>query len=231
MSTSRYSRRWTVLAARALAVGIPSVSFAGAAFTSGSATWSWDADTNSANGGKTTFTITPPSSSALPTSPTYQLNRSGSFGGGTATGKGSIGYVANSTTASWTFSGGSGAAQADPSNDLTGDTITKVLFGGLYDVTSPGFGPTATGYFSLTAAGTAGALGSTQIAFDLQWRLNGPSGALLRSAISDGTTFLGGAGGMNFSKTWTYCTAFAPASVSPSDNIWVGGSLTFIADN
>jgi len=231
MLTKNPSRRWGALVGHAVLLATPTLALAGAAFTSGSATWSWDADTNSANGGKTVFTIAPPSSSALPVNPTYQLNRSGSFGGGTATGKGSVGYVANSTTASWTFSGGSGAAQADPSNALTGDTITKVLFGGLFDVTSPGFGPTATGYFSLTAAGAAGALGSTQIAFDMQWRLNGPSGALLRTAISDGTTFLGGAGGMSFSKTWTYGSAFSPSTISTSDNIWVGGSLTFIADN
>lgn len=217
--------------ANAVLLCAPAFSMAGASFLSGSATWSWDADTNSTNGGKTSFTIAPPSSGSLPTNPTYQLNKTGSFGSATATGKGSIGYVANSTTASWTFSGGSGAGQNDPSDQLTGNTLTKVQFGGLYDVTSPSFGPTATGYFSLTAAGFAGINGSTEVDFNVQWRLGGPSGTLLRSQINDGTTFLGGGSGMNFSKTWTFCSAFSPGTVSASDSIWVGGFLTLAASN
>ncbi|HRK30336.1 MAG TPA: PEP-CTERM sorting domain-containing protein [Tepidisphaeraceae bacterium] len=225
------ARKMRAVVGHVVALSLPAISLAGAAFSSGSATWSWDADTNSALGGKTTFAIAPPSSSLLPGSPTFQLNRTGSSAGGSATGKGSIGHVANSTTTSWTFAGGSGAAQADPTNVFTGDTITKVRFGGLFDVTGSGFGPTAVGYFSLTVAGTAGVGGSTQVAFDMQWRKNGPNGALLRSAISNGTTFFGGGSPTPFSATYTYASPFAPSSVSASDDIWVGGSLTFIADN
>ncbi|MCS7032858.1 MAG: hypothetical protein NZ561_02560 [Phycisphaerae bacterium] len=215
----------------AVTVTAPTLAFAGAGFNSGNASWLWDADTNSTLGGKTSFNITPPSSSALPSPPSYQLDRVGTSGTSTATGKGSIGYVANATTAAWTFAGGSGASQADPGNVFTGDTITKVTFNGLFDVTSPGFGPTATGYFSLTAAGFAGIGGSTQIAFDMEWRRNSATGPLLRTAISDGTTFLGGVSGMSFNKTWTYCLPFSPTSLSTTDKIFIKGSVTFIADN
>lgn len=227
----RCTRRLRALVGHSVLLAVPAISSAGAGFTSGSATWSWDADSASALGGKTTFAIAPPSSSLIPASPTFQLSKSGSSGGSTATGKGSLGYVANPTTASWTFAGGTGAAQSDPGNVLTGDTITKVRFGGLFDVTSPGFGPTAVGYFSLSVAGTAGVSGSTQIAFDMQWRRNGPDGPLLRSAISNGTTFFGGAEPTPFRATYTYATPFSPNSLPATDNIWVGGSLTFIADN
>lgn len=227
----RSTRRIRALVGHSVLLAVPAISFAGAGFTSGSATWSWDADSASALGGKTTFAIAPPSSSLIPASPTFQLSKSGSSGGSSATGRGSLGYVANPTTASWTFGGGSGASQNDPGNVLTGDTITKVRFGGLFDVTSPGFGPTALGYFSLTVAGTAGVSGSTQIAFDMQWRKDGPNGPLLRSSISNGTTFFGGVAPTPFSATYTYASPFSPTSLPATDNIWVGGSLTFIADN
>ena len=216
---------------QAMALAVPTLALAGAGFNSGSVTWSWDADTNSVNGGKTSFTQGPVSSGALPTSPTFQLNKSGSFGSAVATGKGSIGYVANATTASWTFAGGTGAAQNDPLNQFTGNTITKVNFGGLYDVTSPSFGPTGVGYFSLTAAGVAGVSGSTAIDFNVQWRLGGPTGTLLRSQVNDGTTFFGGVTGLSFSKTFTYGTAFSPSTIGTTSKIWVGGFLSLQASN
>lgn len=210
----------------------PLLAHAGVGFNSGSATWSWDADTATANGGKTTFTIAPPSQGSMPTNPNFQLDRSGSFGGATANGKGSIGYVTNATTATYAISAGSGAAQVDPGNtSFPGNTVTRVLFSGLFDATSPGFGPTATGYFSLTVGGFAGANGSTQIAFDLQFRLNSATGALLRSAISGGDTFLGGAGGQSFSKTYTYSAALSPSTISPGNKVYVAGSLSFLANN
>ena len=209
----------------------PSLSLAGVSFNSGSATWSWDADTATSNGGKTTFTITPPSSGSMPVSPSFQLNRSGTFASGSATGKGSLGYITNSTTATYTLGRGSGAAQADPADDFPGGTVTKVQFSGLFSPTSPGFGPTATGYFSLTVGGTAGIGGSTQIAFDMQFRLNSSAGPLLRSAINGGTTFFGGSEPTSFSQTFTYSSALSPSTIGPSDKVFVSGSLTFIASN
>lgn len=227
---SRAGRARAACAAAVLAAG-PSLSLAGIGFSGGSATWSWDADTATTNGGKTTFAITPPSSGSMPVSPSFQLDRSGSFGSASATGKGSLGYVTNSTTATFTLARGTGVAQADPSDELPGNTVTKVQFSGLFSPTSPSFGPTATGYFSLAVAGTAGIGGYTQIAFDMQFRLNSAAGALLRSGISGGTTFFGTGEPTPFSQVWTYSSALSPSTISPADKIFVSGSMTFIASN
>lgn len=221
-----------LLLAHAVLAAAPLLAHAGVGFSSGSATWSWDADTATANGGKTTFTIAPPPSGSMPVSPSFQLNRSGSFGSGNATGSGSIGYITNSTTATFTLAGGSGAAQTDPGDvNFPGGTVTKVQFSGLFSPTSPGFGPTATGYFSLSVGGTAGIQGSTQVAFDMQFRLNNAAGALLRSNINGGTTFFGGTEPTSFRQVWTYSAALSPSTISPSDKVFVSGSMTFIASN
>jgi hypothetical protein len=219
----------TLLAAAALTAG-PAVALAGSSFTSGTATWTWDADTNSALIGKTTFSVAPAPSSALSPS-SYQLDRSGTSGTASASGKGAIGYVANSTTATFTLASGTGAAQNDPSNILTGTTLTRVAVDGYFTATSPSFGPTATGYLSLTVAGTAGIGGYTSVTGDFSYKLTNSSGANLRAPISFTDTFLGGVSGSTFSKTYTYSAPFSPASLAPGQVVYVSGTLTFQASN
>lgn len=224
------SRRFACLAAQVIAVGAPAIGWGGVSFNSGSVTWSWDADTASTNGGKTTFVIAPPSASTFSTAP-LQLNRTGTAQGSSSTGRGSMGHVTNATTATFAFRSGTGVTQADPDNLFTGVSVTKAQFGGLFDATSGGFGPTATGFFSLTVGGTAGVNGYSQVVGDLVFRLNGATGSNLRTPIAFSDTFNGGAAPTPFSKTYTYSLPFNPTSIPAGQKVYVGGSLTFISSN
>lgn len=227
---SNRSRRFATLAAQALAVGVPALAWGGVSFNSGSATWSWDADTNSSNGGKTTFVITPPTAGSLSGSP-FQLSRNGTFTTASSAGRGSIGYITNPTTASFAFRSGSGVTQVDPSNLFTGVSVTKVQFSGLFDATGGGFGPTSTGYFSLTVGGTAGVNGYAQVVGDVVFRLNNSGGSNLRSPIALSGTFNGGATGTTFNQTYTYSLPFSPTTIPSGQKVFVSGSLTFVASN
>lgn len=220
--------RWIL--AQAAAVAAPTLALGGATFNSGSLTWSWDADTSSTLGGKTTFAVTPPSKSSVDTS-AFQLDRSGSSGTSTATGKGSVGYIANSTTASFGFRSGTGVAQNDAGNVFTGQTITKVQFGGLFDVSGASFGPTATGYFTLSVGGVAGANGYARVEGNVSFKLNNSSGANLRSPISFTDEFTAGGSPLNYSKTYIYSSAFSPGTITPGNKVFVSGTVAFIASN
>lgn len=221
-SCARNARR----AAHLIALAVPAVVQAGVGFNSGSATWSWDPDTLAA--GRTVFAITPPPSGSIPT---YQLSKNETIGSATATGRGSIGYVTNATTATFTLAGGSGSSQADPNDNIPGDTVTKVVFSGLFDVTSPSFGPTATGYVSITVGGTAGIGGYATVAGDFSFKLNSSAGANLRTPINFTDTFLGGGSPTPFSKTYTYSSALSPSTIASGNKVFVSGSLTFISSN
>ena len=226
----RIIRRWGLLLAQSAAIAAPTIAWGGAAFSSGNLTWSWDADTSSALGGKTTFAIAPPSSSTIGSS-AFQLDRTGTSGASTATGKGSVGYVANSTTASFSFRSGTGVAQNDAGNVFTGATITKVQFGGYFDVTGASFGPTATGFFTMSVGGVAGAGGYARVEGNLSFLLNGPGGSALRSPISFADQFNAGGSALSYSKTYIYSSAFSPGTVTPGNKVFVSGTVAFIASN
>jgi hypothetical protein len=174
--------------------------------------------------------LPPPAIGSVSTTP-YQLDRRGTFGSAVATGRGSIGYVSNATTATFSLARGTGAAQNDPADELPGDTLSKVAFNGYFLATDSGFGPTATGYVSVTVAGTAGIAGHAGVDGAFEFRLGGPTGPLLRTPVAFSQTFYGGDSPTAFSKTFTYSSALSGGTIASGSLIYVSGAVTLTASN
>jgi|GEM_PF-1242033 len=208
---------------------MPSVALAGASFTSGTILFTHDPDLGSgtpANLGLVLGTL--PSSASLPVSPTFQFSHTGVDLSSSSIAKGSIGFVTNSTTATVTLAGGTGVTQSDPGNNFNLGSSLRMDLGNLvYTVTSPGYGPTATGYFSVTTAGSVGAGGSVNFSATINY-LDHITGLPLRAPASFNQTITTAGA---FTRTFTSCLAFAPSTLATGRKIRLTGFIEFRAIN
>lgn len=198
----------------------------GVTFSSGTAKWTFDADTNGGDQQKS-INLTPPANSSMPAPPTFQLNQKYTSGTGSASAFGSIGYVVNPTTATFTLAPGTGVQQNDPSNVYTGDSLVRVDFDGFFSPTAPSFGPPATGYVSVAVGGIVGTGGKTQFAGQVDF-LNGTTSAALRPTVKFDKLF-NTAG--SFAQTFTSSALLSPSSIPVGTKIRVKGFFTFRASN
>ena len=127
----------------------------GVSFSSTSTSkWTFDPDTSGGTQLKTLSVNAPPASGGMPAAPSYQLSQTFTSGSASSVAKGSIGYVANATTATFTLAPGTGVTQSDPNNAAyPGSSMLRVDFNGLFTATAPSFGPPATGYVSIAVGG------------------------------------------------------------------------------
>ena len=218
----------SAIAAAAALACLPAGVHAGVSFSSSSTTkWTFAADLTTLAQVQNQSVNPPPASGSMPAPPTYQLNKSFTSGSASAVAKGSIGYVTNSTTASFTLASGSGVSQNDPSNIYTGASSLKCDINGLFNPTSPGFGPPATGYVSVVVGGTVGTGGYTRFIGNLQF-LNGNTNAALRSTVSFDQTFsTAGA----FSHTFISSATLSPSTIPVGTPVRVKGFFQFLSSN
>lgn len=198
----------------------------GVTFTSGTAKWTFDADTNGGDQQKS-INLTPPASGSMPAPPTFQLNQKYTSGTGSATAFGSIGYVVNPTTATFTLAPGTGVQQNDPNNLYTGDSLVRIDFDGFFSPTAPSFGPPAAGYVSVAVGGIVGTGGHSQFTGQVDF-LNGSTNVALRPSVKFDKLF-STAG--SFAQTFTSSSLLAPSSVPVGTKIRVKGFFTFRASN
>ena len=120
----------------------------GSSFNSGASTSKlfFDPDLNGGSQSKTITGNPPVASGSMPTPSSYQLSQTFTSASSSATAKGSLGYVSNATTATFTLAAGTGVAQVDASNVYTGASQVKIDFDGFFNPTAPSFGPVAMGY-------------------------------------------------------------------------------------
>ncbi len=204
----------------------PLAAFAGAGFSAGSssAKFTFDPDVNGGSQLKTLNLNPPPASGAMVS---YQLNQSFSLGSATSVAKGSIGYVVNPTTATFTLAPGTGVTQSDPNGDYPGYSRMRIDFDGVFNTTAPSFGPVATGYVSIAVGGNVGAGGSTQFIGQVKF-LDASTGTLLRSIVNFNETF-SSAGA--FAKTFTSSALLGGGTIPTGKNVRVQGLFEFRASN
>jgi autotransporter-associated beta strand protein len=198
----------------------------GVSFSSGTAKWTFDADTSGGTQQKS-ITLAPPSSSAMPVPSNYQLKSKYLQGNATASAFGSIGYVVNPTTATFTLSPGTGVQQSDPNNDYPGDSLVRVDFDGFFSPTSPSFGPPATGYVSVAVGGIVGSGGHSQFTGVVDF-LNGSNNAQLRPTVKFDKLF-SSAG--SFAQTFTSSSLLSPSTIPVGTKVRVKGYFEFRASN
>src|SRR5262245_42748915 len=116
------------LAAAVSALFFSSYTHAGVTVNSSTIKWTFDPDTNGGTQSKT-LTLAAPASSAMPAPPSYQISQTFTLGNSSSTAKGSIGYVVNPTTATFTLAPGTGVTQNDPGNaNYPGNSLLRVDF-------------------------------------------------------------------------------------------------------
>jgi autotransporter-associated beta strand protein len=198
-------------------------------FLSGSsARWTFDPDSSGGSDSKVVDLNPPPSSGGMPAPPTYQLSRTFTSGNSSSTAKGSIGFIVNSTTATFTLAAGSGVTQSDPNNaNYKGDSVMRVGFGGLFQATSPSFGPVATGYVSIAVGGTVGTGGRAQFISNISFR-NEANNVSLRPDVNFNQTFTSAG---TFTKVFTSSAVLNPSTVSNGTKFRVNGFFEFRASN
>jgi autotransporter-associated beta strand protein len=225
-----FRKRYSRLAAMSLLISAAtSVNVFGGATLSGSstATWTFDPDTSGGTQVKVINASAPPTSASMPAPPTYQLNQTFTSGSSSSTAKGSIGYVANATTATFTLAAGTGVTQSDPGNAAyPGASKLRVDFEGVFNATSPGFGPPATGYVSISVGGVVGTGGSAQ--FTGQVNFLNSSNVQLRPTVNFDQTF-STAG--SFAKTFTSSALMNPSLLPTGTAFRVKGFFEFRASN
>jgi hypothetical protein len=206
----------------------PAVVDAGVAFSSNStAKWTFDPNTSGLPNSYTLNVNPPPSSSGMPVPAAYQYSKNEISGTTNSVARGSIGYVANSTTATFTLAAGTGVTQSDPGNLWPGYSSLKVDFDGYFKATSPGYGPSVLGYVSVAVGGTVGVGGSAQFIGNVNF-YNASTGAAIRSAVNFSQTF-STAG--PFSKTFTSSGFLSPSSFATNSTVRVKGYFEFRASN
>lgn len=226
MRARTLSEARSVIAA-AVIVACQSITSGGVSLSSSStAKWTFDPDTA---GGTTSkiLSIAPPLSSSMPAPPSYQLAQTFTSGSSSSVAKGSIGYVANSTTATFTLAAGTGVTQSDPGNAAyPGDSMLRVDFDGIFLATSPSFGPPATGYVSIAVGGIVGVGGSTK--FSGQVNFLGANNAALRPAVnfSQAYSTVG-----SFAQTFTSSALLSPSTIAANTSFHVKGFFEFRASN
>lgn len=203
-----------------------SVSLGGISFQSNStATWTFDPDTAGGSQLKVVNVNPPPASSSMSS---FQINQSFTQGSASSTATGAIGYVVNSTTATFTLKAGTGVTQSDPGNaQYTGDSLLRVDFTGYFKATSPSFGPVATGYVSVAVGGTVGAGGNAKFIGQVNFR-DANTNTLLRPTVNFNQTF-STAG--PFAQTFTSSSLLNPTSYATNSLIKVQGFFEFRAAN
>ncbi len=217
--------RWKLLAGCIVGV-CQSLALGGATFSSATAKWTFDADTAGGSQQKS-ISIVPPAGSAMPVPPTYQLKQTYTSGASTATAFGSIGYIVNPTTATFTLAPGTGVVQNDPSNLYPGDSLLRVDFDGFFAPTAPSFGPPATGYVSIAIGGTVGVGGHSQFKGQVDF-LNATTSALLRPTVKFDKLFTSVG---SFAQTFTSSSLLNPSTIPTSTKIRVKGFFEFRASN
>lgn len=222
---SRFEVRSILIAA--VVVACQSITLGGVSVSSSStAKWTFDPDTAGGTASKV-LSITPPISSSMPAPPSYQLAQTFTSGSSSSVAKGSIGYVANSTTATFTLAAGTGVTQSDPGDAAyPGDSMLRVDFDGIFLATSPSFGPPATGYVSIAVGGIVGVGGSTK--FSGQVNFLAANNVALRPAVnfSQGYTTAG-----SFAQTFTSSALMNPSTIAANTTFHVKGFFEFRASN
>jgi hypothetical protein len=228
MHASQRCRRARLIAAALFAS--QSLAWGGASFNSSASTSKlfFDPDLSGGTQSKTVSGNPPISSGAMPTPSSYQLSQTFSSGSSTATGKGSLGYILNATTATFTLSAGTGVAQVDASNAYAGASQLRVDFDGRFNPTSPSFGPTAMGYVSLVIGGVVGTGGYAYFKGEVDF-LNGNTNALLRPKVVFGATTFSTVG--SFSKPYSSSSLLGSGTIPVGTPIRVKGFFEFRASN
>lgn len=218
-----------VVAGCSLAVGTPWV-HAGATFvnSASSSKLFFDPDLSGGTQSKTIFVNPPSTSAGMPAPSAYQLSQTFTNGSASSVAKGSVGYVLNSTTATWTLAAGSGVTQSDPSNLYPGASQLRIDFDGRFHPTSPSFGPFALGYVSIAVGGVVGTGGYAYFAGQVDF-LNASTNAPLRSQVNFGATTFSTVG--TFAKTYTSSAVLGSGSVAVGTPIRVKGFFEFRASN
>ncbi len=228
LSTSKQNKSLHAIAAAAALATAPLCVRAGVSFDASSTSkWTFAADLNTLSQVQNQNVNPPPSSGSMPVAPSYQLNKPFSSGTASSLAKGSIGYVTNSTTASFTLQSGSGVSQTDPNNVYTGASSLKCDFDGRFNPTSPSFGPPATGYVSVSVGGTVGVSGYTRFLGQVQF-LNANTGAALRTTVNFDQTFnVAGP----FSHVFVSSATLSPSTIPVGTPVRVKGFFQFLASN
>jgi autotransporter-associated beta strand protein len=163
----------------------------------------------------------------MPVPSDYQLKSKYLQGNATASAFGSIGYVVNPTTATFTLSPGTGVQQSDPNNNYPGDSLVRVDFDGFFSPTSPSFGPPATGYVSVAVGGIVGTGGHSQFSGVVDF-LNAGNNSQLRPTVKFDKLF-STAG--SFAQTFTSSALMNPSTIAVGTQIRVKGYFEFRASN
>src|SRR5262245_34340277 len=218
----RFVRSPRALLASCVVAGMPALANAGASFNAGPSTSKlfFDPDLSGGTQSKTVTGNPPVASASMPTPGSYQLSQVFSLASSTATGKGSVGYVVNATTATFTLAAGSGVAQVDASNVYPGASQVKIDFDGYFNPTSPSLGPTAMGYVSISIGGVVGTGGYSYFKAELDF-LNGNTNALLRSHVTFGGETFSTVG--SFSKPYTSSALLGAGTIPLGTPIRVKG--------
>jgi autotransporter-associated beta strand protein len=224
----RVRRAAPLLAAAAGLVCARSAVYAGASFSgSSTATLIFDPDTGGGTQSKTINAFPPPASSGMPVPTSYQLAQTFASGSASSTAKGSIGYVLNATTATFTLSSGTGVTQNDPSNVYTGDSLLRVNFNGIFNPTSPSFGPLALGYVSIAIGGTVGTGGHAQFIGQINFT-NANTNTALRSQVNFNQLYTTAG---NFAQAFTSSAPLGAGTVPVGTPVRVQGFFEFRASN
>jgi autotransporter-associated beta strand protein len=206
----------------------PCVAWGGITYsTSSTAKWTFDPNTASTPNSYSLNVNPPPSSAGMPVPSSYQYSKTQTSGSTQSVAKGSIGFIANSTTATFTLAAGTGVTQTDPGNLWTGASSLKVDFDGRFNPTSPSFGPTAMGYVSIAVGGTVGTGGSAQFIAQLNF-YNANTMATLRPTVNFNQTFstVG-----PFTKTFSSSSLLGAGTVPVGTPVRVKGYFEFRASN
>jgi autotransporter-associated beta strand protein len=209
----------------------PTVALAGITFNSGSSTLTLKHDPDITNAGDTPLvknpSTVPPASLIYPTAATYQISKTFTSGAASTTSAASLGHVTNATTASFNLATGTGITQTDPGNAVYPGSSSLLLSPNLvWDVTTGGFGPLATGYASITIGFTVGTGGSFEFHSNLAFldQSNNP----LRSPWVDNEVFnVPG----TYVRTFTSCAALGSGTIASGKQIKMSGTLEFRANN
>jgi autotransporter-associated beta strand protein len=217
-----------LLAACAIAA-CPSLAMAGATFAGSKTTakWTFDPDTSGGSQLKTLTLAPPPVNSSMPVPSSYQIKQTFTNSGAASNASGSIGYILNSTTASFTLAAGTGVTQNDPNNNYRGDSLLRVDFDGWFNPTSPSFGPPATGYVSIAVGGVVGSGGHSQFVGKVDF-LNGNNNNPMRGTVNFNKTFSSVG---NFAQTFTSSALLNGGVVPVGTPIRVKGFFEFRASN
>jgi autotransporter-associated beta strand protein len=164
----------------------------------------------------------------MPAPPSYQLSKTFSSGSANSTAKASIGYVANSTAATFTLAPGTGVTQSDPGNAAyPGDSMLRINFDGWFKATSPSFGPPATGYVSVAVGGIVGAGGSAKFTGQVNF-VQTDGVTALRPQVNFSKTFTSAG---SFAQTFTSSAGLSPLTIASGSQFRVKGFFEFRASN